>query len=48
MRRGTIKTLRVLSKRLSARRVAAKRAGRGDAAAKLKRKMSVIHHLMQP
>lgn len=45
MRRGTIKTLRVLSKRLSARRIAAKKSGRGSEAAKLRKRVEIIRGL---
>lgn len=45
MRRGTIKTLRVLSKRLSARRIAAKRMGKGSEAAKLRKRVEIIRGL---
>lgn len=48
MRRGTIKTLRILSKRLSARRIAAKRMEKGAKAHVTEKQRKIIHDLMRP
>ena len=46
MRRGTIKTLRVMSKRLSARRSIAKKKGQGAQSERIRKRVEIIKGLL--
>ena len=46
MRRGTIKTLRVLSKRLSAKRAVARKKGMGAQSERIRKRVEIIKGLL--